>query len=1133
MKKIKTLDEESIVVVETPHKPSKKTRRGNKNKNNLNKLTILYQNVRGLKSKLPSLQVIVAEHNPSFICITETHLSEDDPGENSDIRILEEGDQNTISFEGYTTLRNDRDALGGGCLLAFKKEMTSLITEVDVICNNHESLWIKVGNHIAKLKIGVIYMPSENVKKHIIEEAYKEIENEVRNINDNEDIIICGDFNAKLKMDQQEQSDAGVIMHNFISKNKLNAINLTDKCSGIWTRVEKDSKSVIDYVLTTSDSIIKKMIVDEDRSFSVQYLKKEKNIMRTIYSDHNAIWISVFWKNVISRNMDEKSYVMTKNGLQKYNMEIQNLQLSKSINEHNDVNKEYSNWERKVTEIYKKQMKSVKKKGPWKVNRKLIQIIKSIKRKIKKGILNPDEIDMAKKRISLIKIHCEEEIRLRCKMTVKNVIEQVKESGRTNMDPFWKYNKKRKTDNQIGVTIRKESGERIEDKEEILKEYEKHYQNLLGSNEATSEIGKQTEKIVEDAINALKVISRLEPKKKITTEEVQLQIKTLKKKKAADTKGWVNEYLIHGGSDLAECIQILINMMTDQNKIPDSWSQMWIKSIFKDNRIKKLNKTRGLFMTNIVSKLQEKIIKARNRDKWEASTSPFQCGGKKGVSTIDHTMTVLEMIHRNKYLNKSTYLICIDMEKCFDKLWLESGVIELWKSGMNVVDANTLLNMNRKADVIVDSPVGKTNMFTVNNVVKQGTIYGPAICSKEMECVNTSCHKTVSYYGPHIEIESLAYVDDLIAAITKALSKTVLANIGNLEDKKKMIVNMIKSNYMVVHKKKNENTDLDATINQKKVKQTCEQEYLGTWINDKASCQFNINKRIEKCNGVTKKIEEMTCVSRVGNLSTSLKIELYPIILISVLMFNMSAWGKWSQADEKSLERFQGQTLRRLLKVPKTTPYLGILWETGIWRVSDELIYKQLMLLHNIMQSGDERILKRIIIEQNRNPIPNCWLECVKQRAKDVGIDVNVWEISKKKKPAFKKQIKDQIRANFVDYVLKNKTTKLRTVLKKPFMKRKFIVDGMLSPEEIRTILMTRLHMLKVKCNYKKSDSMLCQFCGKENETTEHLFECSRIGYLKTDLRMEELKLDEDNSADARNVFKFVSRVEKIMIEHN
>ena len=74
--------------------------------------------------------------------------------------------------------------------------------------------------------------------------------------------------------------------------------------------------------------------------------------------------------------------------------------------------------------------------------------------------------------------------------------------------------------------------------------------------------------------------------------------------------------------------------------------------------------------------------------------------------------------------------------------------------------------------------------------------------------------------------------------------------------------------------------------------------------------------------------------------------------------------------------------------------------------MSDELIYKQLMLLHNIMQSGDERIVRKLIIEQNDHPIPNCWLKCVKQRAKEVGIDANIFEISKKTKPAYKKEIK-------------------------------------------------------------------------------------------------------------------------------
>ena len=99
----------------------RKKRRGNKNKINLNKLSIFYQNVRGMKSKLPSLQVIVAEHNPSLICITETHLCEEDP----DKCCITEGDQNTISFEGYIMIRNDRAGIGGGCLIAYKTEMAS------------------------------------------------------------------------------------------------------------------------------------------------------------------------------------------------------------------------------------------------------------------------------------------------------------------------------------------------------------------------------------------------------------------------------------------------------------------------------------------------------------------------------------------------------------------------------------------------------------------------------------------------------------------------------------------------------------------------------------------------------------------------------------------------------------------------------------------------------------------------------------------------------------------------------------------------------------------------------------------------------------------------------------------------
>ena len=163
----------------------KKTRRGNKNKNELKQLTIFYQNVRGLKSKLPSLQIIAAEYCPSIICIVETHLSENDPDFaqwSEDV----EGDQSLFQIEGYNVIRNDRNGSGGGCLIAYKKELRTLITEVDADAEKHENLWLTVGIDVAKIKLGVIYMPGENTRKKELQDAYKEIESELHNRKPNE-----------------------------------------------------------------------------------------------------------------------------------------------------------------------------------------------------------------------------------------------------------------------------------------------------------------------------------------------------------------------------------------------------------------------------------------------------------------------------------------------------------------------------------------------------------------------------------------------------------------------------------------------------------------------------------------------------------------------------------------------------------------------------------------------------------------------------------------------------------------------------------------------------------------------------------------------------------------------------------
>ena len=44
--------------------------------------------------------------------------------------------------------------------------------------------------------------------------------------------------------------------------------------------------------------------------------------------------------------------------------------------------------------------------------------------------------------------------------------------------------------------------------------------------------------------------------------------------------------------------------------------------------------------------------------------------------------------------------------------------------------------LNESAKVVIETPVGKANAMTLNNIVKQGTVYGPPICAASMDRIN-------------------------------------------------------------------------------------------------------------------------------------------------------------------------------------------------------------------------------------------------------------------------------------------------------------------------------------------------------------------------------------------------------------
>ena len=103
-------------------------------------------------------------------------------------------------------------------------------------------------------------------------------------------IVILGDFNGHMKWGIGGEVIAGIgtpgkKLFSFIENNQLHMINGTDLCKGKWTRMSRDSRSIIDYVMVEDHNVNKVIRVE------INDLGDKLGVV----ADHN--WIEVSWQH--------------------------------------------------------------------------------------------------------------------------------------------------------------------------------------------------------------------------------------------------------------------------------------------------------------------------------------------------------------------------------------------------------------------------------------------------------------------------------------------------------------------------------------------------------------------------------------------------------------------------------------------------------------------------------------------------------------------------------------------------------------------------------------------------------------------------------------------------------------------
>ena len=268
-------DEMPPVIDDSPSSPPHETGEDGKQET---KLKIIYTNANGITGKINSLQATINENDCNICCITETKLKGLPP-------ILENHTWET---------RNRTNKQGGGVATIISKNLTKCTKRIENLEHaDMEIMWIEVKTCSKdKIHIGTYYGKQENTQADTVEREMNELKVQINRLKEQGGIILTGDFNAKIGINQpkctQKTSRNGKFLENLINETGLIPIS-TNASRGIWTRQNRtkhSEKSVIDYILVDENTLkqMEEIIVDEEGTHRMCG-KKE--------SDHNTMLLTI------------------------------------------------------------------------------------------------------------------------------------------------------------------------------------------------------------------------------------------------------------------------------------------------------------------------------------------------------------------------------------------------------------------------------------------------------------------------------------------------------------------------------------------------------------------------------------------------------------------------------------------------------------------------------------------------------------------------------------------------------------------------------------------------------------------------------------------------------------------------
>ena len=484
-----------------------------------------------------------------------------------------------------------------------------------------------------------------------------------------------------------------------------------------------------------------------------------------------------------------------------------------------------------------------------------------------------------------------------------------------------------------------------------------------------------------------------------------------------------------------------------------------------------------------------KMIYNQEYEVMDLNMSDSNIGARKKMNIRNHIFVLNGIINEALKTGKSVDIQILDYRQCFDSMWIEDCINDLYEYGVKSPNLALIYEANRVNKVAVMTPNGLTERKKVEQIVMQGEVFGPLECSVTVDTIGKEClaKGKYLYFYKGVEEPPLAMVDDLACVSTCGLD-TVKTNafINAKTSLKKLQFGPDKCHKMHVGIKKPYCPELSIDSWKMKVKteieskteeqidefdgdvimeESEEEKYLGDIITHDGMNKKNIAARKGKGYGIVERIIDMLQEISFGHSYFEVANLLRHSLFLSSILLNSEVWYGLTLSDIEQLEQVDQFLLKRILEAPSSTPKVSLYLEMGCLPIRFIIKSRRIMFLHYILNQKQDSLIFKFFKAQLENPVKGDWSEQVKSDISEIDLKLTMEEISILSKESFRTKLKNAINTAAFKWLMNEKgtKTKLKDLCYEKLEMQNYLGINYLETSEKKFLFLLRTRMLDIK----------------------------------------------------------------------